>query len=235
MFKNARHYNEENSQVYKDADTLEHLLHSRVRTLAPIDDSSKTLQRRSYTSYACTHACRHAAHTQQTCMHYSCLCCWHSPVIAGFYWSKRWWGGSGISWTICKSFAPHSRQITTPVPHHSIFYGICLWSNWCHCHPIVVFCFIKSRIVLLFWYLITQVVLGRRLLNRLLLICIDRMSAVHCSSVGRPKSKAAIALAGKLQELYNAVRDYTDSHGRTLSTPFMKMPPKSVRSYLLTS
>ena len=24
----------------------------------------------------------------------------------------RWWGGSGISWTICKSFAPHSGQIT---------------------------------------------------------------------------------------------------------------------------
>ena len=32
-------------------------------------------------------------------------------------------GGRGISWTICKSFAPHSRQITTPVPHHSIFTG----------------------------------------------------------------------------------------------------------------
>jgi len=31
-------------------------------------------------------------------------------------------GGNGISWTICKSFAPHSRQITTPVPHHSIFF-----------------------------------------------------------------------------------------------------------------
>ena len=29
--------------------------------------------------------------------------------------------GSGISWTICKS-APHSRQITTPAPHHSVFY-----------------------------------------------------------------------------------------------------------------
>ena len=39
---------------------------------------------------------------------------------SGFYWSKRWWGGSGISWTICKSFAPHSRQITTPLPHHSV-------------------------------------------------------------------------------------------------------------------
>jgi len=46
MFKNARHYNEENSQVYKDADRLEHLLHSRVRTLAPIDDVSKNLHRR---------------------------------------------------------------------------------------------------------------------------------------------------------------------------------------------
>jgi len=28
---------------------------------------------------------------------------------------------SGISWAICKS-APHSRQTTTPVPHHSVFY-----------------------------------------------------------------------------------------------------------------
>jgi len=27
-----------------------------------------------------------------------------------FYWSKRWWGGSGISWTICKSFAPGCRH-----------------------------------------------------------------------------------------------------------------------------
>jgi len=28
--------------------------------------------------------------------------------------------GSGISWAICKS-APHSRQITTPAPHYSVF------------------------------------------------------------------------------------------------------------------
>jgi len=43
----------------------------------------------------------------------------------GFKWRKRWRGlgnGSGISWTICKQSAPHSRQITTPTPHHSIFY-----------------------------------------------------------------------------------------------------------------
>ena len=29
--------------------------------------------------------------------------------------------GNGISWAICKS-PPHSRQITTPAPHHSVFY-----------------------------------------------------------------------------------------------------------------
>ena len=29
--------------------------------------------------------------------------------------------GSGISWDICKS-ATHSRQITMPAPHHSVFY-----------------------------------------------------------------------------------------------------------------
>jgi len=28
---------------------------------------------------------------------------------SGFYWRKRWWGGSRISWTICKSFALRSR------------------------------------------------------------------------------------------------------------------------------
>ena len=30
-------------------------------------------------------------------------------------------GCSGISWTICKQSATHSRQITTPTPHHSLF------------------------------------------------------------------------------------------------------------------
>ena len=29
--------------------------------------------------------------------------------------------GSGVSWAVCKS-APRSRQITTPAPHHSVFY-----------------------------------------------------------------------------------------------------------------
>jgi len=29
--------------------------------------------------------------------------------------------GNGISWAICKSDLPRSRQITTPAPHHSVF------------------------------------------------------------------------------------------------------------------
>ena len=38
--------------------------------------------------------------------------------------------GSGISWAIYKS-APSSRQITTPVPHHSVF----LQAGCCFCRP----------------------------------------------------------------------------------------------------
>ena len=35
------------------------------------------------------------------------------------------WGGSGISWTICKQSARRSRQITTETPHHSILQAGC--------------------------------------------------------------------------------------------------------------
>ena len=60
------------------------------------------------------------------------------PFNGPFPWQHRWAGtrkvkpiwillkqqtasGSGISWAIGKS-APCSRQITTPAPHHSVFY-----------------------------------------------------------------------------------------------------------------
>jgi len=62
----------------------------------------------------------------------------HTRLMALFPGLPRWTGtrkakpiwillkqetvsGSGISWDICKS-APRSRQITTPAPHHSVFY-----------------------------------------------------------------------------------------------------------------
>jgi len=36
------------------------------------------------------------------------------------------------------------------------------------------------------------------------------------------------ALSHKLLDLYNTVKDSDDSHGRVMSTPFMKLPLKSV-------
>jgi len=63
---------------------------------------------------------------------------WHIHLIAFVakiprkvksIWSKRA-SGSGISCAICKS-APHSRQITTPAPHHSVF----LQAGCPSCHP----------------------------------------------------------------------------------------------------
>ena len=48
MFKNARHYNEEKSQVYKDAETLERILHARLKTLPSIDDQPVKVTPRRY-------------------------------------------------------------------------------------------------------------------------------------------------------------------------------------------
>jgi len=76
------------------------------------------------------------------------------PGHSGFCWSKRWWGGSGISWTICKSFAPCSRQITTPAPHHSILQEaewICMQHVFHLVKPIIV-CY-KMLYVCFRWFL----------------------------------------------------------------------------------
>jgi len=49
-------------------------------------------------------------------------------------WSNRWWGGSGISWTICKSFAPHFRHINTSTPHHQLFTAFLLCNTMLALH-----------------------------------------------------------------------------------------------------
>jgi len=64
--------------------------------------------------------------SSHTCL--TALCLW-LPGWAGNTKVKPIWillkqervSGSGINWAICKS-APHSRQITLPAPHHSVFY-----------------------------------------------------------------------------------------------------------------
>ena len=66
---------------------------------------------------------RHPPHTRLTALFPGL------PRWAGTRKSKPIWillkhetvSGSGITWNICKS-APRSRQITTPTPHHSVFY-----------------------------------------------------------------------------------------------------------------
>lgn len=42
MFNNARHYNEEDSQVYRDADSLEKVLKRKMSQLVPLGDSPRT-------------------------------------------------------------------------------------------------------------------------------------------------------------------------------------------------
>ena len=40
----------------------------------------------------------------------------------------------------------------------------CIWPSWCHCHSLSL-ASVKSRLVLLFWYQLTQVVTEKWLLN----------------------------------------------------------------------
>ena len=40
----------------------------------------------------------------------------------------------------------------------------CIWPSWCHCHSLSL-ALVKSRLVLPFWYRLTQVVLEKRPLN----------------------------------------------------------------------
>ena len=48
----------------------------------------------------------------------------YTRLTASFSGQPGVLGCNGISWTICKQSAPHSRQITTPTPCHSIFYRL---------------------------------------------------------------------------------------------------------------
>ena len=79
-------------------------------------DNHTLLQEQSYNTHTHTHTCLTA------------LC----PGLPGWAGTRKvkpiqilvkqeTVSGNGISWAICKS-TPHSRQITTPAPHHSVFY-----------------------------------------------------------------------------------------------------------------
>jgi len=44
---------------------------------------------------------------------------------------------------------------------------MCIWSSWCHCHPII-FCFIKIQNGLSFWCRLTQIVLEKKAIKWML-------------------------------------------------------------------
>jgi len=84
----------------------------------------------SYWLLTNTHARTHAhTHTHTNTHNRLTALCPGQPGWAGTRKVKPNWillkqetvSGSGISWAKCKS-APRSRQITTPAPHHSVFY-----------------------------------------------------------------------------------------------------------------
>jgi len=88
-------------------------------TLGPL---TKHHQITKSSATTCTHA---HTHTRLTALFPGL------PKWAGTRKGKSIWillkhetvSGSGISWAMCKS-AHHSRQITTPAPHHSVFYRL---------------------------------------------------------------------------------------------------------------
>ena len=93
-----------------------HFIWSHFNTMSLSSDTS------IYSQY--THARTHArTHTRLTALFPGL------PGSVGTRKVKPIWillkqeivSGSGISWAICKC-APCSRQITTPTPHHSVFY-----------------------------------------------------------------------------------------------------------------
>ena len=69
----------------------------------------------------------------------------------------------------------------------------CIWPSWCHCHSLSL-APVKSRLVLPFWYRLTQVVLEKRPLNG----CSSRMQITCCPSCLPAFSLALAVLALQL-------------------------------------
>jgi len=57
----------------------------------------------------------------------------------------------------------------------SVVQMICIWSSWCHFHPIIS-CFSKIQNGLPFWCRLTQVVLEKRPLNVCMYVCMYTVS-----------------------------------------------------------
>lgn len=68
-------------------------------------------------------------------------------------------------------------------------------------------------------------------LEKTLMSKVQSLPAIDGGPSGASKRQpgSAMSLNSKLTEMYNAIRDFKDAKLRVLSTPFMKLPLKSVR------
>jgi len=55
----------------------------------------------------------------------------------------------------------------------------CIWPGWCHCHSLSL-ASVKSRLVLPFWYRLTQVVPDEGPLNVCVCVCVRACVCVYC-------------------------------------------------------
>ena len=56
----------------------------------------------------------------------------------------------------------------------------CMWPSWCHCHSLSL-ASVKSRLVLLFWYRLTWVVLDKGPLNGCVCVCVCERPVIEFS------------------------------------------------------
>ena len=57
----------------------------------------------------------------------------------------------------------------------------CIWPSWCHCHSLSL-ASVKSRLVLPFWYRLTQVVTDKVPLNRCVCVCVTLLGTHNLQS-----------------------------------------------------
>ena len=93
----------------------------------------------------------------------------------------RGWKASWLHWLQCFDTVGHQEEHLTRkklsegvlawLSVWSVVQMICIWSSWCHCHPIIS-CFSKIQNGLPFWCRLIQVVLEKRPLNVCVCVCV---------------------------------------------------------------
>ena len=79
---------------------------------------------------------------------------------------------------------------------------ICIWSSWCHCHPIIS-CFSKIQNSLPFWCRLTQVVLEKRPLNgRSVVVVMGYLLPADFLSTGPSNGVKALKANNKQNHIY---------------------------------